>query len=155
MESLVCEHEQCSSPVSIEGEAHSCLIVLQKVDKDGYSYYQCDSGQEANFMTFQHWHCCQRHMQSNLIHCIQDHYQEYLLHKPEMGTTILHRKVLGSMLECKICGVRLRTEAYRFCLTVATPINSLIDSSHSDELAEWCCSLDHAKEVASEYISRL
>jgi hypothetical protein len=66
----------------------------------------------------------------------------------------LHRTVLKAGLVCKVCGSSLTTQAYRFCLTHATPENSVPDDSQN-ELGEWACSLGHAKESALRTIARI
>jgi len=152
---IICEHDVCNEQSEIEA-AHSCVIVLQKVDKSGYSFHQCEQGQEVNCLNYQHWHCSHDHMQVGLTRCINEHYDEVDLHPIPTGEgrTILHRMVFGSMLECKVCGSHLKDVAYRFCLTMATPINAIPDDSHN-ELGEWCCSLDHAKQSALSIVSSM
>ena len=149
---ITCEHTECSKIKSHE-EAHSSLVVLQKVDKNSYTYHQCEQGQEVDFHNFQHWHCSHEHMQSGLTRCINEHYAESNLHAPIAGTTILHRVVLSSHLLCKICNTPLTDVAYRFCLTYATPENSIPDDSQN-ELGEWCCSLLHAQQSALRIIDK-
>jgi hypothetical protein len=150
---ITCEHPACSETTGHE-EAHSSLVVLQKVDKNGYTYHQCEQGQEVNYLNFQHWHCSHEHMQSGLTRCINEHYAESDLHPPIAGTTILHRVVLSSHLLCKTCNAPLTDVAYRFCLTLATPINHVPDESQN-ELGEWCCSLDHARQSALSIIASI
>src|SRR6266851_564453 len=147
---ITCEHTKCSETKGYE-EAHSSLVVLQKVDKRGYTYHQCEQGQEVYFHNFQHWHCSHEHMQVGLTRCINEHYTESDLHPPIAGTTILHKVVLSSHLLCRICNAPLTDIAYRFCLTYATPVNSIPDNS-MDELGEWCCSLVHAQQLALTHI---
>jgi len=150
---ITCEHDNCSEQLSHE-EAHSCVVVLQKVDKQGYTYHQCEQGQEINFMNYQHWHCSHEHMQAYLLTCVNEHYSEEELHPPIAGTTILHKIVLGSNLTCKACGKSLTEQAYRFCLTQATPVNAIPDDSHS-ETGEWCCSLSCAKQSVVKTIQAM
>ena len=134
---ITCEHTECNETKGHE-EAHSSLIVLQKVDKNGYTYHQCEQGQEVNSLNFQHWHCSHEHMKIGLTKCINEHYAENDLHPPIAGTTILHKVVLSSHLHCKICNAPLTNVAYRFCHTHATPVNAVVDDSQN-ELGEWCC----------------
>jgi hypothetical protein len=149
---ITCEHTECAEKVHHE-QAHSCLIVLQKVDKEGYYYFQCEQGQTMHYHNYQHWHCSHKHMKSGVIECIDSHYKEIDLHKPESGTTRLHKMVLNGQ-PCEICSESLVNQAYRFCITPATPVNYELHD-HTAILGGWCCSLDHAKGLANEYISRL
>lgn len=138
--------ETCSTDIASVDIAHSMVIVLQKVALDGYSYYQCESGIEHGGLTFQHFHCNHQEMIAGVKACINLHYQEPYLTSPEPGNVVrLHRTVLRAQLNCKVCGSKLTTQAYRFCLTHATPLNSVPDDSQN-ELGEWCCSLAHARQ---------
>lgn len=137
--------------------AHSAGAVLQKVDRNGYYFHQCSLGQKHKHVTWQHYHCSHQHMKHGFSACLQDHYTEDLLHTipPGGGSTILHNIVLESGLSCKICGSLLDTQAYRFCLSVWTPVNHVPDNTHIDHLAQWCCSLDHARQAALQVIESL
>ena len=149
---ITCEHTECSRTIGLE-DAHSAVAVLQKVDTNGYQFYQCEQGQEVDFARWNHFHCSPEHMKANFAVCIKEHYSENLLHPIPLGagSTILHRIVLGSKLKCKVCQSALETQAYRFCLTHCTPINSVPDNS-MNELGEWCCSLAHAQVQALTHI---
>lgn len=144
---MICEH--CNDAVDGLHVAHSGVAVLQKVDTSGYQFYQCEDGQEHGGVTYQHYNCSPAHMLEMFSRCVQEHYTEALLHPipPGGGYTILHRLVLGKGLTCKQCQAALTTQAYRFCLTISTPVNIVPDNS-LDELGEWCCSLEHARESA-------
>lgn len=135
-----CEH--CNN--EINGIGHSCLIVLQKVTKDGYTFFQCNDGQEVDFHNWQHWHCCHQHMQRGIVKCLWEHHAEDKLQSPLPGNIVnLHKVVLRSNLTCRYCVNMLTDVAYRICITMATPYNHVPDESQN-ELGEWCCSLDHA-----------
>ena len=151
---MICEH--CSNDIEGIHVAHSAVAVLQKVTPAGYMFYQCEDGQEFNYVTYQHFACDRDHMRNLYQQCVQEHYSEQLLHSipPGAGTTILHRIVLDRGLTCKVCATPLVHMAYRFCLTVSTPVNFVPDNS-LDEQGEWCCSLEHARQSALEIISRL
>lgn len=148
MAQLICEHSECTTEHDLE-VSHSMLVVLQKVDSTGYQFFQCEEGQTYQFVNWQHFHCSHKHMVASLPTCLNEHYAEEKLHPIPVGvgTTILHKIVLGSKLACKMCGSPLTSVAYRFCLTMATPINHVPDSSLEDT-GEWCCSLDHARQSA-------
>ena len=155
MAQLVCAKYECYNEHSFE-ESHSAVAVLQKVETGGYTFYQCDQGQEFGFVTWQHYHCCHDHMKDGLADCLIDHYSEEKLHPIPAGggTTMLHRVVLGSDLSCKDCGAPLTHVAYRFCLTLCTPYNHVPDES-MDELGGWCCSLEHARQSALSLLKGL
>ncbi len=127
------------------------LIVLQRVTLAGYSFYQCDSGAEYGGLTYQHFHCNRAEMVAGVKACINEHHDERLLIPVSPREVRLHR-ILKAGLNCLWCGVPLSGEAYRFCLTHATPGNSVPDDSMS-ELGEWCCSLDHARQKSLSYVS--
>ncbi len=127
------------------------VVVLQKVTPDGYSYYQCEDGAEVNTLTFQHWFCNHSEMIVGVRQCIDEHYPEEKLIPISPREVRLHRTVLKAGLKCKVCGVPLTTQAYRFCLTHAEPVNSVPDDS-MNELGEWTCSLEHARQSALKYI---
>lgn len=152
---IACEHSECSATVKFE-DAHSAVAVLQKVDTNGYQFFQCEDGQEVNSVTYQHWHCSREHLLVNFAACINGHYNEGLLHHilPGQGSTILHKIVLGGKLKCKVCQVPLVTQAYRFCLTHCTPQNSVPDDSLND-LGEWCCTLEHARQSVLKTIDSI
>jgi len=142
---LICEHPSCNDTVSIEN-AHSCVVVLQKVEPDGYSFFQCEQGQKFRFVNWQHFHCSKGHMLAALPDCIMKHYNESDLSDRKFTSYgRFHKIVMGSGLTCKMCQKPLTEAAYRFCLTYATPINLIPDDSHN-ELGEWCCSIEHAKQ---------
>lgn len=145
---LTCEHPVCSKKMIALEESNSTIAVLQKVTSEKYSYFQCEQGAEVNRMRFQHWHCSGHCMREHLATCLQDHYSEEALHDipPGGGTTTLHTVVLSAGLCCGVCQSPLDSQAYRFCLTRATPYNQTLND-HS-ELAGWCCSLEHARQAA-------
>lgn len=157
---MICDHNMCDTEinhmVSDHITAHSMVAVLQYVDKDGYKFNQCEGGQERKFVNYQHYHCSHSHMQQSMLICLVTHYNESLLHPiaPGSGSTILHKIVLGSKIQCKVCLVPIEVKAYRFCLTLCTPVNVVPDHSQ-DELGEWCCSLEHALQSALEIIDNL
>ena len=155
MAQLICAKYECYNEHSFE-ESHSAVAVLQKVDANGYSFYQCDQGQEYNFVNWQHYHCCHDHMKEGFTDCLTDHYAEDKLHPIPVGggTAILHKVVFGSELACKVCQHPLTSVAYRFCLTRCTPVNDVPDES-MNELGEWCCSLEHARQSALSIINTL
>jgi hypothetical protein len=150
---MQCEH--CSQEHEFE-ESHSTIAVLQRVDTDGYTFHQCEQGQDYNGAQWQHWHCSHEHMKANFAACLNDHYAEEHLHPipPGGGTTNMHSVVLASNLNCKVCQQPLTTVAYRFCITRCTPVNHVPDNS-LDELANWCCSLEHARQSALAIIETL
>jgi len=147
MARLICEHSDCTSEHEFEN-SHSSVAVLQRVDQGGYTFFQCEQGQDHNFVNWQHYHCCHGHMKEGLSDCLNNHYKEEYLHPVNGGgTTVLHKIVLGSALSCKVCQQPLSNEAHRFCLTRCTPVNQVPDDSLND-LSEWCCSLAHARQSA-------
>lgn len=152
---ITCEHIHCNETIDFD-QSHSAVAVLQRVDTQGYTFFQCEDGQVYNNVTYQHFHCSHEHMIVNFASCVQDHYNESLLHPipPGEGRTILHQIVLGSHLLCNICESPLVDVAYRFCLTHCTPQNSVLDQS-LDELGEWTCSLEHAKQSALAIIGSM
>ena len=140
--------EQCSTDMTGVEEAHSMLVVLQKVDRiRGYSFYQCEQGSMVDGHTFQHWHCSKEEMIDGVKACIHDHHMEQLLQSVPSSQVRLHTFVLNAGLSCKVCQDPLKDQAYRFCITVATPINYSPDQSH-DSGGEWCCTLEHARDNA-------
>lgn len=144
---MQCEH--CSQPIEY-ATAHSLLIVLQKLAPQGYSFYQCESGQRVDYHTWQHWHCSLEHTHAFAARCINEHFSEEKLHPIPVGggTTMLHEIVLRhEKILCAVCAQPLTSAAYRFCLTRATPYNEVIDTSQN-QLSGWCCSLDHARQSA-------
>ena len=155
MAQLICEHSDCSNDHSFE-ESHSTIAVLQRVDTDGYTFYQCEGGQQYDGVSWQHYHCSHDHMVAGFSVCVKEHYKEEYLHSIPLGggTTNLHKKVLGSGLSCKICQKPLDSVAYRLCLTRCTPVNHVPDAS-MDDISEWCCSLDHAVQSAISIIEQL
>jgi hypothetical protein len=151
---LTCEHTDCNDTISIDN-AHSCLVVLQKVEPDGYSFHQCEQGQEFRFVNWQHFHCSHEHMKVVVSDCITSHYSESDLSGRKFTRFgKFHKIVMGSGLLCKVCQKPLTDVAYRFCLTMATPVNHIPDDS-MNELGEWCCSLEHAKESALFIVSNI
>lgn len=130
------------------------VIVLQKVTPDGYSFYQCDSGAEYSGLTYQHFHCNRDEMLAGVKVCINEHYDEGKLIAVSPREVRLHKTVLHAGIDCLWCGVPLSGEAYRFCLTHATPENSIPDDS-MNELGEWCCSLEHAKQSVLKTIDSI
>ena len=139
--------EQCATGHGIL-DSHSMLVVLQKVDTGGYTFFQCENGQEWAYMNYQHFCCSQECMGQAVRACLNEHHQEQHLHPipPGEGSTILHRIVLGRGLACAVCHAALEAVAYRFVLTRATPYNELPHSHHG--LEGWCCSLEHARSAA-------
>lgn len=144
---IICEN--CSTEHHIN-ESHSMLIVLQKSSVTGSSFFQCDKGNEHNTLTFQHWNCSSDCMKISVLNCIDNHFQESdLQNDPNVN---FHRLVSKSEIYCKNCYTPLLNhDAYRFCLTVATPFNYILGESMND-LGEWCCSLSCAKERAKSFI---
>jgi hypothetical protein len=136
---MQCEH--CTN--EIENDLHSMLVVLQRVDQQGYSWFQCEQGQEMDGHNWQHSHCSHAHMLDNVAACIHTHYKEDDLTRVPVTQVRLHRHVLNRGLTCAVCETPLEKNAYRFCLTHATPVNRLPHSHES--LDGWCCSLEHAR----------
>lgn len=146
--------ERCNKTIESVEVAHSMVVVLQKVDmNNGYSYFQCEQGSLVDGHHFQHWHCNREEMRAGVTDCISNHYAENNLVLVPKTQVRLHTYVLGTGLACKQCQATLTSVAYRFCLTHATPVNSIPDQSHH-ELGEWCCSLDHARTSALATISQ-
>lgn len=144
-----CEH--CSNEIPGVEDAHSMLIVLQKVGQNGYSWYQCEQGGYVDGHSFQHWHCSKEEMVSGVKICLNDHHMEQLLQSVPSNQVRLHVHVLNAGLLCWMCHKPLDEHAYRFCLTVATPQNKIIGESHSS-IGDWCCSLEHARAYAIKYL---
>lgn len=120
-------------------------MVLHKLDSvKGYSFYQC---QDAPEVKTQHCYCSEAHMLANVTVCLNTHYAETDLVPMPVNQVTLHNAVFAQKPACKVCGVTLTSVAYRFALTHATPIARLLDESTND-LGEWCCSLDHARQNA-------
>lgn len=136
--------ERCQKFIPTVEEAHSMVIVLQKVFTDGYSYYQCNSGAEYGGLTYQHFHCCREEMIAGVRSCINEHYSDNTLIPISPTQVQLHKTVLRAGINCKLCKSPITIQAYRFCLTHATPGSSVPDDSQN-ELGEWCCSLEHAR----------
>lgn len=146
--------EQCSSDISSVEEAHSMLIVLQKVDRAGYSFYQCENGSLVHGHNWQHWHCSKEEMISGVHDCITNHHDEQFLQSVPKSQVRLHKHILNAGLICKVCQEPLKDQAYRFCLTVATPANYVPDESH-DSHGEWNCSLEHARQNAIKTLQEM
>lgn len=151
-QSMICEH--CNEHISRIEATHSLLILLQKVTPNGYTYGQCEQGQEYNQTNWQHFHCSEAHMIQNAQHCVNQHYSEDILHSGEAGTTRVHQLMLDGTHHCTLCQAPLTMVAYRFALTGATPYNHEPDKS-MDQLQEWCCSLDHAKQQCCKNIAAI
>lgn len=149
---MQCEH--CESDIQSIDEAHSMLIVLQKVQSSGYSFYQCDRGSLVDGHTFQHWNCSKEEMIAGVKECLSDHHMEQLLQCVPESLVRLHKHVLSVGIVCRECQSPLTDTAYRFCLTVATPVNYIADDSH-DSLSGWCCSLEHARLQAVSTVEGL
>lgn len=151
---IICEH--CGKNNLETHEAHSMLIVLQKVNKiEGYSFYQCDKGNNiVNGRTMQHWHCNKDEMKVNVIKCINEHFKKEYLKCMPVNEIPLHNIILCQGLKCKVCFNDLSFEAYRFCLTNATPINNIPDESFNI-LKEWTCSFEHAKQSVIKTIKEM
>lgn len=151
---LTCEH--CAANIATVEVSHSLVAVLQKVDSSGYSFFQCESGQDYSFVNYQHFECCQACLKAKMADCITNHYGESSLHPIPAwgGSTILHKVVLGSNLVCKLCNAALSTSGYRIGLTLCTPVNSVPDESQN-ERGEWCCSLEHAQQSALAIVSNI
>jgi hypothetical protein len=139
--------ETCTKEIPTPEDAHSMVVVLQKVTPYGYFYYQCEDGAEVNTLTFQHWYCSHEEMVAGVKECINEHHLEEKLIAIPPTQVRLHKTVLKAGLRCKMCGAPLQSVAYRFCLTHAEPVNSVPDDS-MNELGEWCCSLEHARQSA-------
>lgn len=151
---VACEHPDCSEKIDV-ASSHSMWAVLQKIDATGYSFFQCEEGQVYNDVNYQHFFCCHAHMLACVQGCVIEHYKEEFLHAPDGGgSTILHKIVLTNNLVCKLCQAPLVSVAYRFCLTQGTPQNRVPDES-LNHLAEWCCSLDHARQSALAIITAM
>ena len=150
---MKCEH--CDQQIESVEVAHSMVIVLQKVSTDGYSYYQCDQGTEYGGLTYQHFCCSHPEMVSMVQSCINTHYHESDLIAISPQQVRLHRTVLNAHLTCKVCQLALTTQAYRLCLTYATPDIATPLGDSLNELSGWCCSLSHAQESALAIIGSL
>lgn len=147
--------EQCNAQIANISSTHSMVVVLQKVDAtNGYSFFQCEQGALYQNVNFQHWSCSKAHMLQQVQNCINTHYLETSLIARDTTQVRLHNAVFNNALTCKQCGTRLTSVAYRFCLTHATPVNSVPDDS-LNELGEWCCSLDHARQSVLKTVSTL
>lgn len=142
--------EQCGNVIQT---AYSMLVVLQKSDStSGSSFFQCDTGTEYNTLTYQHWCDDKNCMKTKVASCINSHFAENSLTlDPNVN---FHKAVLKAGLSCKVCSTALSSTAYRFCLTLATPVNSVPDNSLSD-FGEWCCSLAHAQQSALAIVNGL
>lgn len=105
--------ETCQTEIATVDEAHSMLVVLQRVTPDGYSYYQCDNGTEYSGMTYQHFHCNRDEMLAGVRACINEHYDESLLIPVSPEQVRLHKIVFKAHIGCKVCGTPLQTKAYR------------------------------------------
>lgn len=146
--------ENCNQTI-IPEISHSTVVVLQKLSKtDGYTFFQCEEGNEFHNMRYQHFCCGTYCMQQKLLGCINEHYLEEHLHPITVGgTTTLHEIVLSAGRTCAVCNEALSDVCYRFCLTHATPFcQPLNDQS---DYGEWCCSLDHAKQNATSTINNI
>lgn len=150
---IACEH--CTEDIASVEEAHSMLVVLQKVNKDtGYSWFQCEQGSLVDGHNWQHWHCGRSALREGVARCIGEHYMESDLIPVPTTQVRFHKRVLNAGLICKVCQEKLTDTAYRFCLTHATPFNWVPDDSHND-LGEWCCSLEHARQNALATIASI
>lgn len=137
--------DSCSAQISDVMFSHSVVIVLQKLDSvNGYSWMQCNQGTQ---LKTQHCYCSEAHMVSNIASCINTHYSEANLVSVPISQVSLHSYVFNKNPVCKVCGVSLNTVAYRFCLTHATPVTLVADTSNT-EMGEWCCSFAHAQQSA-------
>jgi len=143
METVTCEHGACGNAHE-HSESHSMWAVLQKVTPAGYTYFQCEQGQDFRWVNYQHFHCCHGHMLAGMAACIEEHYGEEQMQAPG-GATILHKLALQSGLICQQCQAPLTHQAYRFCLTQGLPWHRSDNSEHEHTM-NWCCSLEHAKE---------
>lgn len=139
--------EQCTTEIESVEDAHSMLVVLQKVCSSGFSFYQCEQGGMVDGHTFQHWNCSKDEMIQSVKECISTHHMEQLLQAVSVSQVRLHLHVLSSGLICKVCQEPLKDAAYRFCLTVATPVNYIPDNT-DDSLYGWSCSFEHAHQDA-------
>ena len=151
---ITCEHPLgCTNTVEEVAHelAHSMLVVLQKVDHTGFSFYQCNRGARVDFHNWQHWHCSHEHAKEGVKYCIATHHHPRYLQKPKEGTSNLHAIVFESDLTCVFCSKPLTSEAYRFCLTYATPYNDIVGYAH-DEFSGWCCNYEHAVDIALEVL---
>lgn len=151
MESVTCEHGVCAAT----GEhlyAHSLWAVLQQVDTQGYSFFQCEQGQEFRAVQYQHFHCSHTHMLAGMTACISSHYTDAQLRRA--GGTVLHKMVLGHGLTCEQCAAPLDTVAYRFTLTQGLPWHRS-DGAEHDHTLYWCCSLEHAGHHCLAFLASL
>ena len=157
---MQCDHPDCSESIAHMVKdhitAHSMVAVLQKVDQAGYSFFQCEEGQEREFVRYQHFHCSHTCMKENMRQCLSQHYTEEKLHSIPNGggTTRMHTIILRGNVSCLVCAAPLINQAYRFCLTQSTPVNYIPDTSNH-MFGEWCCSLNHALESALYTIESL
>lgn len=144
----------CNRELSDPANSPSIVIVLQKVEPSGYTFYQCDDGQEFQYLTLQHFHCSQRCLRSGVEKCLTEHYDEEKLHPIPVGEgrTVLHKIVAANVHNCVWCKKPLNGVAYRFLLTHATPINRTIHTHY--ETIGWCCSLSCARARALELLWR-
>src|SRR5258708_4051969 len=91
---MICE--ECTKDIETVEQTHSMTVVLQKCDAiKGYSWVQCETGQDYNFMNFQHFTCNPDCMKNQVIGCITTHYQESDLIPVPTNQVQLHKKVLG------------------------------------------------------------
>ena len=147
--------ETCGKATRNNLMGHTLFMKIQKVSStQGYSHYQCDKGSLVDNHNWQHWGCSDYCMIEAYKECLKSHYNdENLLEYVPISEVRLHKLVLNSSLKCKVCNVPLVKEAYRFCLRHALPINRFLDRSEED-LEEWTCSLEHAKQNALSNIEK-
>lgn len=136
-------------------EAHSLLVVLQKVTSKDYWYCQCVDEQKPRTLRYQHWYCDKTTLQSGVRACLSEHFTEEMLHGIPVGRgyTDLPEIVFETSRICQGCQKPITLAAYRFCLTYATPVNSFVHNHADDE--GWCCSLMCAITHATQRITTL
>lgn len=154
-----CAH--CGTPIiGIDTEitnyhAHSMVIIVQRIDSNGYSFYQCDGGQKVHRHTYNYWHCSRDHMMQAMPKHITNHVVEGRFQSPAPGNIVNLHLVLDDGLQCEVCGKLLIEEAYRIQLWHGTPIAGVPEGATNSDEEGWCCSLAHAKQQAHNVVTKM
>lgn len=150
---MLCEQNNCRNEIEVVN-SHSIIATVQYVHKTkGYAYTYCRQGQMYNGQNVQHFCCTKECMLSQMKECLSSHEHEPLTYIP-VEQVHFHTVVLSRDLKCALCDNSLEEEAYRICLCYATPVSHMINEGHT-EFGEWCCSLEHAKQLALRTINTL
>ncbi len=154
-QTFICEHQPCSALINSKFDSHSSWLVLQHVNTTEYTFFQCQQGQEFQFLNNQHWHCCHECMIQGMQKCVQEHYTEDLLHPPPERVAVLSKMILNRNIPCAVCATPLENGAFRFCLTQGLPFHREPTNSSNDYFRDWCCSLEHAKSHCITFLAAL